>query len=396
MENESFLMSCIAAAIINVENDLIRENSIGSMFIDDMRQDNIANDMILTFTSALEGLLHMLEGDSAFLDIKASLQLERFNSFFSESKDSKLIFKFLDYAYKILTTYMNENIPDSQIKFVQIGLIHLGRLIQIRERDVLGRLGAQLESEMDITTKQGQYYVQTLMVNCSAFIEEAEHYVTSFFESVANELFELQSEIEADMLFQPWALYIIIEWTSFRPLRTVFVDCVIRILAYKINIDITFSESSILVIDTASVVANRLRFELFPTCPVVNTQNAPTKGRGHSKNKISAVTGQMTGSNENTKEDIEDPISNLLKETLQRRPEAQSLPNLSISKTHQRKTAFAVMNRATKNKYREMFCQWKAVLEQATLGRSIEEPLYCESIFQLAVILEQIIQKSNS
>jgi len=223
-------------------------------------------------------------------------------------------------------------------------------------------------------------------------ITEAEHYAISFIESVTNELFELDCENEADMLFQPWGLYIMIEWSSFRPLRTIFLDSVIRILAHKISIDTPFSESGILVIDTASVVAHRLRYELFPNCSVTSHLSAPTKGRGLSKDKNRPTPGLNEGSKENT----EDPISNFLRETLQRRPEVQSLPNLSINKTHQRKTAFAVMNRATKNKYREMLFQWKSVLEQATIGRSIEEPLYCEAIFQLSVILEQMIQKANS
>jgi len=173
MENDSFLLSCIAAAIINVENDINRNDNLGRLHFENVQQESIPNDMVQTYVSALEGLLHMLEGESAFLDMTASLQLERFHSFIIESKDTRLIFKSLDHAYKILTSYMNENISDTQIKFVQIGLIHLGRLMQIRERDVLGRLGAQLESEMNITTKQGQYYVETVLIDCNAFIEES-------------------------------------------------------------------------------------------------------------------------------------------------------------------------------------------------------------------------------
>lgn len=179
---------------------------------------------------------------------------------------------------------------------------------------------------------------------------------------------------------------------TFEVIATIFIDCVIRILANKINIDLQFSKSSILVIDTASVVANRLRIELFPSCPITNNATVPhTKGRGLSKEKNRVIL-----SNEIPKEDKEDPISQSLHDTLQRRPDEQIYPKLSINKTHQRKTAFGVMNRATKNKFRQIFFQWKAVLEQATIGRSIEEPTYCEAIYQLDTIVEQIIQKSNS
>lgn len=148
-----------------------------------------------------------------------------------------------------------------------------------------------------------------------------------------------------------------------------------------------------MVIDTASVVANRLRVELFPTNPISNANVIPpTKGRGLVKDKNRLVVG----TSESSKEDNQDAISLSLNQTLQRRPQAQTLPNLLINKMHQRKTSFGVMNRMTKNKFRQIFYVWKAVLEQATLGRSIEEPTYCEAIFQLAVIVEQMIQKSNS
>lgn len=393
IENDKFLMTCIAAAIINIEDKASKKNSLVQCFGDNVMNEELPSELLVTYLSSLEGSLNALEGETPFLEMTSHMQLDRLNSFINESSESKLIYKLLDYAYNIISNSTCDNLSTTNGRHAQMALAHIGRLVLLHEKDVLGKLVAQLHNEIDTTSKQGRYYTETISANCTVFLENTEKYLFNYYGTLTNELFELNSESEADMLFQPWALHTLIEWSSFRPLRTILIDCVIHELASRIDNEMPFSVSSILVIDTASVIANRLRLEIFPTAPVSNANAPILRGRGMPKDK----TRTTPSANDRSKEDLQDPMSHLLNDTLLRRPNIGDMSNLpSISKSHLRKTAFGVMNRATKNKFRVKFHEWKSVLEHATIGRSIEEPLYCEAVFQLAVIIEQMIQKSNS